>query len=85
MAKNTFVESDYGVSASAWKMLDYANPAWRPVGHSERGKNLQASYKMLLDKEGNVIEPVEVYWARVRREITEKYRAIDAAQREGII
>ena len=50
--KNLTKETDYGIKSAEWKMLDYANPAWRPVGHSERGKNLQASYKMKRNRNG---------------------------------
>ena len=62
-------ETDYSVKAAAWKMLDYANPAWRPVDYSGFGKNMQCEFPMLRNERGEVVESGETYWARVRSEL----------------
>lgn len=36
-----FRETDYGVKANEWAMLDFANPAWQPATYRLFGKNLQ--------------------------------------------
>lgn len=62
-------ETDYAVTAAQWQLLDPGNPAFRPVGFKDWGRNMQASYR---------IEPhcsAEQYWARVRADITAKARA----------
>ena len=56
-------ETDYAIKSAAWKLLDPANPAFRPVGFEDHGKNMQATAKVRPD------ESAEQYWARVRREI----------------
>ena len=65
-------ESSYSIKAAAWKMLDYANPAWRPVDFSGSGKNMQCEFPMLRNATGEVIEGSEEYWNRVRSELYER-------------
>ena len=62
-------ESDYAVKAAAWRMLDYANLAWRPVDFSGSGKNMQCNYPMKRNSAGEVIEFAEEYWERIRHEL----------------
>lgn len=57
-------ERSYAVKASAWKLLDPANPAFRPVDFSGYGKNMQADFKIKPD------EGAEQYWSRVRNAIS---------------
>lgn len=53
-------ESDYSIKAAEWKLLDTGNPAFRPVGFADFGKNMQASFKIAPQ------ESAERYWDRVR-------------------
>ena len=61
-------ESDYGITEAAWKLLDPGNPAFRPVGFRDWGKNMQASYRIRPD------EDARTYWARVLSDILNRHQ-----------
>lgn len=63
-------EAKYVVKAAAWKMLDYANPAWAPVDYAGHGKNMQADFSLAPN------EPASAYWARAHAELIAKRRAL---------
>lgn len=56
-------ESDYGIKEAEWKLLDPGNPAFRPVGFRDWGRNMQASYRILPS------EDAKAYWDRVGADI----------------
>lgn len=59
-------ESEIPIKAKEWRLLDTANPAFRPADHDEWAKTQTATYKI----EDN--ETAEQYWARVRKDITRR-------------
>lgn len=67
-------ESDYGIKQAEWKLLDTGNPAFRPVGFKDWGKNMEADFQ--FGRVGNVVvyESVNQYWDRVRSEQTKIVR-----------